>query len=152
MIMAQEREFLKAQSELQGIVAYVRETTQRGGRIDQVERELFRRLLGLGHTLLAAFVEGQGDGDVGPTAELEEGREVRRLEEPHARRYVSVFGELEITRRVYGTRAKQKIEFRCRTERVDVTHRHRPSVEERFLQGSAPAAPQLEVRRAFRRR
>lgn len=37
-------------------------------------------------------------------------RVLRRLPEHHSRRYVSIFGELTIERRVYGTREGQKIE------------------------------------------
>ncbi len=63
-----------------------------------------------GHTLLSAFVARQGDGDLGPQAETPDGRVVRRLPEPHDRRYVSIFGELTIARVVYGSREGQRIE------------------------------------------
>ena len=56
------------------------------------------KLLGLGHSLLSAFVAKQGDGDLGPQAETAQGRSARRLPEPQERRYVSIFGELTITR------------------------------------------------------
>lgn len=75
-----------------------------------VEREVFRQLLGLGHTFLSAFVAAHGDGDIGPQAETPEGRTVRRLPERHDRRYVSIFGELTTPRAVYGTREGQRIE------------------------------------------
>jgi hypothetical protein len=75
-----------------------------------VEREVFRQLLGLGHTLLSAFVAAHGDGDLGPQAETPEGRTVRRLSERHDRRYMSIFGELAIDRVAYGTREGQRIE------------------------------------------
>jgi hypothetical protein len=75
-----------------------------------VEREVFRQLLGLGHTLLSAFVADQGDGDLGPGVTTPEGHTARRLPERHDRRYVSIFGELVISRVVYGTREGQKIE------------------------------------------
>jgi hypothetical protein len=88
----------------------VQQAARDGRRIDTVERELFRQLLGLGHTLLSAFVAQQGDGDVGPQAESAEGHFARRLPERHDRRYVSIFGELTITRAVYGSREGQKIE------------------------------------------
>ena len=89
---------------------FVQQAAEQAQRIDTVERDLLRQLLGLGHTLLSAFVARQGDGDLGPNAETPEGRTVRRLPEPHDRRYVSIFGELTIARVVYGTREGQKIE------------------------------------------
>jgi hypothetical protein len=77
-----------------------------------------RSLLALGHDLLTAFVAHQGDGDRGPEVETADGRIVRRLPEPHERRYVSIFGELTMTRVVYGTREGQKLELVPLDERL----------------------------------
>lgn len=109
MIMTQERMILKGQAQLDEMVAFVRKAAKDGRPIDQVERGLWSSLLALGHTLLTAYVEGVGPGNVGDTLAYE-GRELRRLELPHDRRYVSVFGELSISRYVYGTRETQKHE------------------------------------------
>jgi hypothetical protein len=113
MIVAHEQAFLKAHKQLQALQAFIEQAAADGQRIDRVERELFSQLLALGHTLLSAFVAGQGDGDAGK--ELRAGEDqhtVRRLTKPHARRYLSIFGELTIRRVVYAVRAGQKIE-RC---------------------------------------
>jgi hypothetical protein len=59
--------------------------------------------------MLEGHVAGYDTGDLGPTLE-HQGRPLRRLDEPHDRRYVSVFGELTIPRTVYGTRKTQKHE------------------------------------------
>ena len=110
MILTKEQAFLKSESQFQAVRALVTQALTTGQRIDQVERDLLRQLLELGHTLLVAFVAGHGDGDVGPTATTSDGHKRRRLAKPHARRYVSIFGELIINRVVYGTREGQKIE------------------------------------------
>jgi len=110
MILSQERAFLKAEKQLEDLVVYVRQATTSNERIDQVERRLMKQLLELGHSLLEAFVAGQGDGDVGATLTTADGQEQGRLPEPHERPYVSIFGELSIRRYVYGTREGQKIE------------------------------------------
>lgn len=110
MIVAQEQAFLKAQQQFQALEAFVERATDDGRRVDQVERELFGRLLNLGHTLLSAFVAGQGDGDAGATLENADGRTVRRQKDRRTRRYLSIFGELLIRRYVYATRAGQKVE------------------------------------------
>jgi len=107
MIMAQEKSFIKAQKEFDSLCKWVR--TAEGLRIDQVERELFARLLAIGLALLQAFVARFGRGDAGSVIE-QQGRPLRRSEEPHGRRYVSIFGPLEISRFVYARRPKQKIE------------------------------------------
>jgi len=109
MIMAQERMLLKGQVQLGEMVTFVRQAARDGRPIDQVERGLWQSLLALGHTLLAGYVEGVGVGDVGETLSYE-GRELKRLESPHERRYVSVFGELTVKRHVYGSRETQKHE------------------------------------------
>jgi len=109
MIMAQERMILKGQVQLDEMVALVRQAARDGRPIDQVERNLWQSLLALGHTLLGGYVEGVGVGDVGETL-WQEGRELKRLESLHERRYVSVFGELTVRRHVYGSRETQKHE------------------------------------------
>jgi len=110
MIITPEQAALEAQHQFDALRDFVEQAARDGQRIDTVEREVFRQLLGLGHTLLSAFVAAQGDGDLGPQAETPEGRIVRRLPERHERRYVSIFGELTIDRAVYGTREGQVIE------------------------------------------
>jgi hypothetical protein len=110
MIITPEQAALKAQHQVDALRDFVQQAARDGQRIDTVERELFRQLLGLGHSLLSAFVAAQGDGDLGPQAETPEGRTVRRLPERHDRRYVSIFGELTIDRVAYGTREGQRIE------------------------------------------
>src|SRR4051794_23115931 len=110
MIITPEQAALKAQHQFDALRDFVQQAARDELRIDTVEREVFRQLLGLGHTLLSAFVAAAGDGDLGPEAQTPEGRTVRRLPERHDRRYVSIFGELTIARAVYGTREGQKIE------------------------------------------
>src|ERR1700757_941223 len=110
MMMTPEQAALKARGQFDALQGFVQQAAQDDQRIDTVERERFRQLLGLGHALLSAFVAAQGDGDLGPQAETAEGRTVRRWLERHDRRYVSIFGALTISRVVYGTREGQKIE------------------------------------------
>ncbi len=69
MMMTLEQAALKAQAQFEALQVLVEQAAEDGQRIDTVERELFRQLLGLGHTLLSAFVAAQGDGDLGPDTE-----------------------------------------------------------------------------------
>ena len=110
MIMVTEQAALKAQSQFEQIQGFIRQAVQDGLRIDTVERNLMRFLLSLGYSLLSSYVAQQGNGDVGPEVTTSEGCTARRLPERHDRRYVSIFGELTISRTVYGTREGQKIE------------------------------------------
>jgi hypothetical protein len=45
------------------------------------------------------------------TLAMPDGREAKRLEQPHLRCYQSIFGEFQLPRAVYGTREGQEIEF-----------------------------------------
>ena len=110
MIFTKEQLFLKAQAQLARIVRCVEQSIEQGQRVDETERELFAELLAVGLTLLEAFVVAQGDGDVGEEA-TPAGRSLRRLQERHHRRYLSIFGELRIERCVYAVREGQKIEY-----------------------------------------
>jgi hypothetical protein len=118
MIFSQEQALLKAQVDLQDLVAFARQAADNGTRIDQVERELMRRLLALGSTLLHLFIAGHGDGDLGEELPAEDGHTLRRLPKPHDCRYVSIFGELHIGRVVYGSREGQAIERAPLDERL----------------------------------
>jgi len=108
-MMAQEEAILKAQAQFSEMMAFVRQAPTTGSSIDQVERGLWEQLLAVGRALLEGYVAGYDTGDLGPTLE-HQGRPLRRLDDPHDRRYVSVFGELTIPRTVYGTRETQKHE------------------------------------------
>ena len=103
MMMTQEQAFLKSRQQLQAIEAYVKTASSQEERIDQVKRELFSQLLLLGRSLLEGFVAAQGDGDAGLTLE-QDSRTLHRSAKPHARRYLSIFGELSISRWVYAER------------------------------------------------
>jgi hypothetical protein len=134
MIMSQERGFLKAQRQLQAMEVFVEQAAQEEQRIDQVERELFGRLLNLGHTLLSSFVSAQGDGDAGAQIATGDGRTIRRLKDKHVRRYLSIFGELLLRRRVYAEREKQQIERVPLDERLGLPEGEFSYVLEDWLQ------------------
>jgi hypothetical protein len=76
--------------------------------IHQVEETLFRNLLVIGRWLLQAFLDMAGTGDVGPTltvageAPRDPSQELPRLDRPHKRPYLSIFGEIPIERTCYG--------------------------------------------------
>ena len=111
MIFSPEDALLKVQADLQDVVTFARQAATDGLRIDQVERELMRRLLALGLNLLQLFIAEQGDGDLGEEVAAADGHTLRRLPKMHDCRYVSIFGELSITRAVYGSREGQQIEL-----------------------------------------
>lgn len=77
----------------------------------QVEETLWRELLGIGQRLLQQLFDLHGRADLGPTWTLPDGRQLRRLQDPHPRAYRSVFGTFHLKRTVYASREGQRIEF-----------------------------------------
>jgi hypothetical protein len=82
-----------------------------GRPLHQVEGGLWDLVLQVGRRALDAFLARHGTGDQGATVTLPDGREVHRLEDLHARRYVSIFGPFALSRTVYGSREGQALEF-----------------------------------------
>jgi len=109
-ILTKEQEILKTREKFEALISMIEQRGEQPSDLGQIEETLWDGLLGLGLSLMQAFVAGQGTGDLGPTAEFQ-GKTLKRLPRLHYRRYVSVFGELSIPRTVYGTRETQKHEL-----------------------------------------
>ena len=109
-ILTQEQLLLNAQAEFDGIKEQIRKYSQEEIRIDQAERNVFNRLLGLGLILLKAFAAGAGVGDEGEEVSRNN-RTLRRSTKLHGKLYRSVFGAFSIFRWVYSKAAKKKIEY-----------------------------------------
>ena len=110
MMLTQEQAILKGELQLESMIEAMRQATTDGLAIDDVERDIWQRMLGLGRTMLEVFISMQGTGDLGEHIN-HEGRILNRLPKLHDRRYVSVFGPLTISRTVYGSRETQKHEL-----------------------------------------
>jgi hypothetical protein len=93
------------------LLTYVRQAAQQGTPAHQAEQAIFQRVLAIGHAALAQFFALHGTGDQGPTVTLPDGTVAQRLDQPHGRRYVSVFGPFQLRRSVYGCREGQRIDF-----------------------------------------
>jgi hypothetical protein len=94
-MMSKQEALHKAERHFSDLKQLVEQAIDEQWRVDQLERGLFTELLDMGLTLLTAFVAAQGDGDVGPQME-HAGQTLRRLDQPHKRPYVSIYGPLEI--------------------------------------------------------
>ena len=90
------------------VVEHMQHAADRRQPIHQVEETIFRDLLVIGNWLLQAFLDMSGSGDVGPTLTVasdsasDPDRQLPRLEQPHQRPYLSIFGAVAIERTCYG--------------------------------------------------
>jgi len=111
MIMDVEATFCKMYEQFQDVVTKLRIAVEENTPIHQVEQTLVEDLRALGRSAVEAFIERQGDGDVGGTIE-HQGRTLKRLDEVVCDRYFSAFGPVEIEQRGYATRPTQKVELK----------------------------------------
>ena len=114
MIMAEMAAFdnVKELTEMaDDLATFVQQAVVDGTAAHKVEKSIWQRILAMGRQATGHFLRMQGDGDVGETVETPDGKEVRRLPEPHRRTYHSIFGPFELSRYVYGTREGQRIDF-----------------------------------------
>jgi hypothetical protein len=90
------------------LVERMQHAADRHQPIPQVEEIGFRDLLVIGRWLLQAFLDMAGTGDVGPTLTVagdppsDPDQELPRLDQPHKRPYLSIFGVIAIERTCYG--------------------------------------------------
>ncbi len=114
MIMAETAAFDKVEelTEMaQGLATFVQRAVVEGSAAHEVEKGVWQRILAMGRQATGHFLQMQGDGSVGETVEMPDGKKLRRLPEAHRRTYHSIFGPFTLSRYVYGTREGQRIEF-----------------------------------------
>jgi hypothetical protein len=110
----------QARSHLDALVQSLHQAALAAAPAHEVERSLLQQLLQLGHLLFGSFLTFLGPGDLGQTAPLDDGRTVRRLDEQHTRRLLTVFGPFELSRWVYAEREGQKIELAPTDQRLQL--------------------------------
>ena len=111
MIMEIETRFCKMVEQFQSIVAKLEEAVEGCTPIHEVEQALVEDLRTLGHSAVEAFIEQQGDGNIGETVE-HAGHTQKRLSEMLCDRYFSVFGPVWIEHYGYALRPTQKVELK----------------------------------------
>ena len=83
-----------------------------GTSLDSFERDVFQRVLALGRVAVDLFLDGQGNGDLGPTVHTEKDGALHRSDTAQPRAVRTIFGEHAFTAFVYSRGARQKIELR----------------------------------------
>jgi len=93
------------------LIDRVEKAYKTGTAAHKVEQDIFTELLKMGHMLLAYLFDLYQGGEQGETIALSDGRKVKKLSTKHKRSYLSIFGEFNLSRWVYGTREGQKIDY-----------------------------------------
>ena len=108
----------KLAQKLNEITDFVVTAAENGVSVDAVERKLWSQVLEMGRHAMGMYFDLCGDGDMGETVTLLDGRVLKRLSALHSKPYQSVFGSFRKPRVVYGTREGQKIEYVPLDERL----------------------------------
>jgi len=108
----------KLAQKLNEITDFVVTVAENGVSVDAVERKLWSQVLEMGRHAMGMYFDLCGDGDMGETVTLADGRVLKRLSALHSKPYQSVFGSFLKPRVVYGTREGQKIEYVPLDERL----------------------------------
>ncbi len=93
------------------IMAFTKSAATDGRAVHEIEQGLWEHVLALGGQMMQMFFSSLGDGDEGEEVRMPDGRVLKRLVDLHTRPYLSIFGNFELQRAVYGTRERQKIEY-----------------------------------------
>jgi hypothetical protein len=115
-----EWQVAEARTQLGSLEQLIAKSAEQGVAAHEVERGLFDGVLRIGFALFSAFLKLVGPGDLGQTATLDDGRVLPRLEEPHIRRLLTVFGSFDISRWVYAQRDGQKVELAPTDQRLQL--------------------------------
>lgn len=94
------------------LTALVHRAIRSGASLDELERNVFQKVLAMGHAAVSLFLKGQGDGNLGLSVTTEEGIVLQRSEAVQPRHLRTIFGEHTFAAFVYARGAKQKIELR----------------------------------------
>ena len=99
---------------------FVDEAAGDGDSLYDTEKGILAKVLKIGHLAVDRFLQRQGDGDLGPTVQTEDGVELHRSESPVERPLRTVFGEHAFDAYVYVPGPKQKIALRAIDARLNL--------------------------------
>ncbi len=91
---------------------FTQQAAVNGDSLYETEKAVLARVLQIGHIAVDAFLQLQGNGDLGPIVEVDDGQKLQRSDEPVSRPLRTVFGEHVVHAFVYVPGPKQKIALR----------------------------------------
>jgi hypothetical protein len=118
----------------QELTAFVRGGVQDGSTLDEVENGVLGKVLDMGWAAVDFFLAAQGDGDLGPSVETEDGRTLYRSDSVQKRPLRTIFGEHAFRAFVYASGSKRKIELRPIDARINLPAGKASYLLEKFSQ------------------
>jgi hypothetical protein len=128
----QQSEVLVKQA--QDLVAFVRRGAKEGVSFDDVERGVFHRLLDMGRLAIDLFLDAQGDGDLGPSVEVDQGKTLYRSDTTVTRPLRTIFGAHVVQAYVYAAGSNRKIELRPIDARINLPQQKASYLLQEFTQ------------------
>src|SRR5580658_2018524 len=104
----------------QDLVVFVRRGVCAGSSLDDVERGVLGKVLDMGQAALELFLAAQGDGDLGPSVEVEDGRTLLRSDSVEKRPLRTIFGKQTLEAYVYSSGCRRKVELRPIDARINL--------------------------------
>ena len=103
-----------------GLTGFVLQAAQDGASFDHLERGVFGRLLEIGNAAANLFLKAQGDGDLGPSVEADDGTVLYRSDTVQQRPLRTIFGEQTFQAYVYSQGSKRRIDLRPIDARINL--------------------------------
>jgi hypothetical protein len=104
----------------QDLAIFVQQGVREAASFDKIERGVFDKVLDMGFAAVQLFLDAQGDGDLGASVALEDGRTLYRSESVEKRPLRTIFGEHVFEAYVYAAGSKRKIELRPIDARINL--------------------------------
>lgn len=121
-------------NQAQDLVAFVRRGVNEGASFDDVERGVFHQLLDMGRTAIELFLAAQGDGDLGPSVDVDNGKTLYRSDTTVTRPLRTIFGEHIVDAYVYAAGSKRKVELRPIDARINLPQQKASYLLQEFTQ------------------
>ena len=136
--LAQKSRFDKSVVKIQKLVDVlcqrVQQAARNGNHLYEFEKEVLARMLAISKAALDAFLQLQGDGDLGPSVTSDSGETLQRSKQAQLRRLRTIFGEHTFRQHVYSIGRKQKIAWRPINARLGLSNRVCSYLLEEFSQ------------------
>lgn len=126
--------FVAIRATVEELCKLVENAADHGETLHETERNVFDHVIRMGRQAMEAFLQLQGNGDLGESCTTEDGRTLWRSDAPQKRPLRTVFGEHVFEQYVYSAGMHRTIEFRPIDARLSASPRIASYLLEEFSQ------------------